>query len=203
MRGHEHPRHGARHRGREKHHHQAAGGAGRACAEYQDGALFDLPCTEFSATKSGRSATPRRRTCPMSTGTSSATATCGPGPRSAPTPSWSPRGWWVSAPRRRRSFHTGLGISALQPRPAHHRRPTSVRERSGDDVAGNIDYAMLHKIYESPGMSSTNAATAPPSAPGSTFGSVNGDPDLDKVSHVATWSARTSPCGWACAASPA
>ena len=99
---------------------------GGACAEYQNAALFDLPCTNIQCDEIWSFCYAKRKNVPDEHRTSSATATCGPGRRSAPTPNWSPHGWWVSAPQRLLSFPAGLGIPTRQPRPAHHRWPTTL-----------------------------------------------------------------------------
>ena len=67
-------------------------------------------------------------------------------------------------------------------------------------LGGDIDFAQLHKIYGNAEGTAMSAATARPSARASTS-ALSQATRTPPRSPPATSSVRTSPCGWACAAS--
>ena len=87
--------------------------SGAACAEYQDATLRDLPCKTIECDEIWAfcyaKAEERSR---AASGARSATATCGPGRRSAPTRSSSRPGWSVSAPPMTATFMHDLAQPA-------------------------------------------------------------------------------------------
>jgi hypothetical protein len=70
----------------------------QACFEYQDLELRNLECPVIECDEIWSYCYSKQRTFPKSTRASSVTAMRGPGRPSAPPPSWSCRGWSVSAP---------------------------------------------------------------------------------------------------------
>ena len=205
-RGHLHPRHRPHDRRREEHRRQAAGRSRRrVLRRIRTACCATCRARRSSATRSGRSATPSRRTSPRSTGARSATATCGRGRRSTPTPSSCRRGSSVSAPRddcwtflmhdlrdrlAGRIQLTTDGAFQLPRRPSASRSAATSTTRScsrctarpegGPDALQPAD---LHRHRRSH--------------------VIAGRPDPAKISTSATSSGRTSRCGWGCAASRA
>ena len=159
---------------------------GRACAEYQDGGANQLALQEHSVRRNlvvllcqGT------RTCPTSTRASSATAMCGHGRRSTATRSWCPAGSWVSA----QPFDAEVFMRDLASRLANRVQLTTDGLRLYMNAveatfAGDIDYAMLHKIYNAPAGVESERRYSPAVCTGVDIRRVNGDPDLSKAQHV-------------------
>ena len=134
---------------------------GEACADYQDETCGTCPASASSATKSGRSATPRTRTSRPSTqgefgygdvwtwtAIDADTKLVPPGSSASGTPT------------TRYALHARPGRAARQPRPADHGRPPAPTSRpSRRRFGADIDYAMLIKIYGSRARR-TSSATA-------------------------------------------
>lgn len=119
---------------------------GAACAEYQDAALANLDSKVIECDEIWSFCYAKQRTFPGSTRAPPATATCGRGSRLTSMPSWSRRGWQVSArkPTPTRSCPTSEPLEG--PFAAHHGRPSpylTIIEPLFD--ADSIDFAMLHK----------------------------------------------------------
>ena len=108
----------------------------------------------------------KQKNVPEQSRARSATATCGRGRRSAPTPSSSRHGWSVSAPRRtrRRSCATsrpGWRTASSSPPTA----TSSTQATVGPPSAGDIDYAHAPQDLRARPPARRAANTARPSAP--------------------------------------
>ena len=139
-----------------------------------------------SATRSGPSATPRPKNVPDEhSGHASVTATCGPGRRSTPTPSWSRPGSSGSAPRR--TATRSCATFARGCYPAQRIQLTTDGFGSYPPVVdalwrGHIDYAQIIKEYARPSPEDQRRYS-PATCKVTDIKVLNGEPDAAHISH--------------------
>ena len=179
----------------------------QACTEYKDAAIRNLDMRSgSSATRFGRSATPRRRTCPRRT-----RGTFGYGD----VWTWTAidadtklvPSWLVGERTHARTAYTFLQDLAVRLLPRHRVQLTTdgIRRRTRTPSmrvsATRSTTRQIIKEYYSPAEGS-HAATRPPRARRSGQAGSSAATPTRRTSQPATSNARTSPCGWVCAGSP-
>ena len=177
---------------------------GDACADYMDAAFTNLDIKRVEADEIWSFCYAKQKNVPEDFRAPSATATCGRGSRSTPTRSWSRRGWSVSAPREDcytflRDLRSRLKVG--QPHPTHHRRPRHLPAGRGRALAQRDRLRRHHQ-----GVRQRRSRGSPPLLARDVHEHPEArhrrEPRSHEGSATATSSARTSRCGWGCAASP-
>lgn len=156
---------------------------GGACAEYQAAALFDLPCTNIQCDEIWSFCYSKQKNVPDEHQGEFGygdvwtwTAICAD---TKLVPSW--------LVGERTAEDAEVFIRDLASRLANRVQLTTDGLRLYINAVestfhGDIDYAQLHKIYESPAPESNERRYSPAICTGTDIRKVNGNPDMDKVS---------------------
>lgn len=156
---------------------------GRACAEYQDGALINLPCKHIQCDEIWSFCYSKEKNVPNEHRGEFGygdvwtwTALCA---ETKLVPSW--------LVGERTAFDAEVFMRDLASRLANRVQLTTDGLRLYVNAvetafAGDIDYAMLHKIYDSPGGVDNERRYSPAVCTGIDVRKVNGFPDLSKAS---------------------
>ena len=158
---------------------------GAACAEYQDRTLRDLPCRTIECDEIWAFCYAKQKNVPEQCKGTPATATCGPGPRSARTRSSCRRGSSASARSmtRRRSCTTFAAGSPSRACRSPRMACAPTARRSATHSATSVDFAQLHKVYGArPELRGAERRYSPPVCTGTQVTVVAGDPDPGEIS---------------------